>query len=352
MKIRFALLIWIGAPGLTALPLVAAAQSGSQVQDQMLQAMAVLRDVGVLMQNDHVAWLADQGMARVTELNPDDLAELPTFSAPIGDMATGVTALHDQLLDLQRTVKPSVPRPSNAIFPGAPPNAQYPLGCGDTAANLSVLVAKQVADGLLAATEFVCSQEVPAVPNVKFVLCMVLRLVDVALSITSDQLGLCGNISDADVQIGLNDRFTHLHGNVEVAEVDLTNRANAVDASVAARDADLLHRTNVMDATVDDLVNTARAQAAQRRAAMLSVAIEEAFTLRRPLAMAMLPAAQGGHLETAREITVNMIESALAAGRFTTTATMVLARGDEARAGGLYTSAYYSYQAAYLHARP
>ena len=69
-----------------------------------------------------------------------------------------------------------------------------------------------------------------------------------------------------------------------------------------------------------------------------------------PLAIFVLPAAFGGHLELAREIVAETISDMMAAGQRVYFAEEQLAKGDEEFAAGNYKKAYDYFGAAYLSA--
>lgn len=184
---------------------------------------------------------------------------------------------------------------------------------------------------------------------------------------------LCEDLIDSAEIEGAYDRLGHLHGDLEQAEQSLTTRIATAETTLTTRigtaetnlTAEIdVNETLIVD--VDDDLELHDANLNQRADMIDDTLAEQAEFLRdfreenlrhhieanlasvgQPVAAFQLPEVFGGHLEVVRDIVVETIGNAQAAGLGTAAADARLAKAEQSFNRGDYRKAYHFYALAY-----
>lgn len=350
-----------------------------------------------MLQLEIASRLGERHMQDVCRRNRLRLAEVTDEQLSLWK-STGVAfeGLIDALLDVELSLaKPGTGGP--AATPGLP-GAAYSGPCGSerpaTADLQAALIAIQVAEGVWTAASRACDEVIVAAGfggNTSLLCIAADEALFLAQAIFDNLLFCIDDIDSAEIE-GAYERLGHIHGDIEGAKAgidSLGSAAAALQSSLNAHDANIdgdlaAFRTSITsdladhDANIDgDLVLhdgrlvlhdqnlTMRADQIDMQLATLLEAVQDASTLNvrmqiernlsqpgslqtNRIVLFELPAAQGGELETVRDIVQESMSAVMASGLpLHALASYWFGLGEAAYAAGQWKTAYDHFRLAY-----
>ena len=293
---------------------------------------------------------ARAGREAMRALTDDQLAAVYSQTR-VPDLSVAATASRYVVRQAKAQARAMVP--PGPLSPGFPGPVPIPGGCtgvdisGET--RYALLITKEVANSILAAATFVCTQDILGTNGAA--VCIPFAIAAAIANGFFDTATFCaGEVTANQVDANFN-RLAHLHGDLGNAITAIVGNSNAnTTAIIANANANTANIVANDDANTTAIITNANANKNELRDLVLRTQIEADLAMVDGAAVAALyelPAAQGGHLDLVMAIVTETIANVQAAGGSVGNAVATLADANAAKAAGDFKTAYALYRRAY-----
>jgi hypothetical protein len=251
-----------------------------------------------------------------------------------------------------------------ALSAGFPEPVAIPAGCNgvDIGAETryALLITKEVANSILAAATFVCTQDILGTNGAAACIPFAIAA-DIANGFFNTATFCAGEVTANQIDANFN-RLGHLHDDLSAGVTTVVNTSNANTTAIINNDnantTTIVANANANTTTIvaNDNANTAAiitnatANKNELRDLILRTQIEADLAMVDGAAVAALyeiPAAQGGYLDLVMAIVTQTIATIQAAGGSVGNAAAILQRANSAKSAGEFKTAYSLYRRAY-----
>jgi hypothetical protein len=275
-----------------------------------------------------------------------------------------VAAMASQFMVDRAQAPPSKGDLAAPMSPGFPTPPAIPAGCGgvDIAAETryALLIIKEVANSILAAATFVCTQDILGTNGAAACIPFAIAA-DIANGFFNTATFCAGEVTANQVDANFH-RLSHLHDDLSGGVTTIVNTSNANTTAIVNNDnanaAGIISNNNANTATIvaNDNANTAaiitdaNANRDELRNLILRTQIEADLAMVDGAAVAALyeiPNSQGGYLDLVTAIVTQTIVNIQVAGSGVGNALATLNRANAVKAAGDFKTAYALYRRAY-----